>query len=473
MTAVEPGRVDIRARQVAEYPAAGAVCVRDVWPLRIVGHCAVPDARRWTGADEFRPVTDGMTVVGAEVLAIVENAVESRDADTTIDDLKLTADPKAWQACAADVADRSGASRRDILRLGHCAAPLWRTTAPSDDKRFGALASALLAGRTFSNGKAVAAMSRAYSVHNSASIASRRDLASRTTHYITLRSEQAASFATKRYGCRQQSLANCIILTRMRWCRVHAGVKHARDGDDVTAMKYYDEALRVDPDNVEGLVARGALYGSTGRLGDAESDLARAASLQPDHTNARKYLEAVQERTRGKNRSPSPPVSDGGVRTHSQSTGRGRMEPPRESELHERLRAITRGTSGDETGASRAAEHRHSHSRGRDSLADRERRSRHDDARKRSRKHSRHSKSRKHGGHRERSKSKHRKDRKKRSKKSRRSRSPPTRSSSGSSDSSMPASASALAASRSARQEPPAAPHPILDRRQHSIFGRM
>jgi len=40
---------------------------------------------------------------------------------------------------------------------------------------------------------------------------------------------------------------------------VAIGVKHFKAGEHDKAMKYLDHALEIDGDNVEGLVARGAL----------------------------------------------------------------------------------------------------------------------------------------------------------------------------------------------------------------------
>jgi len=40
---------------------------------------------------------------------------------------------------------------------------------------------------------------------------------------------------------------------------VATGVKHFKAGEHERAMKYFDHALEIDGENVEGLVARGAL----------------------------------------------------------------------------------------------------------------------------------------------------------------------------------------------------------------------
>lgn len=40
---------------------------------------------------------------------------------------------------------------------------------------------------------------------------------------------------------------------------VAVGVRYFKAGEHSTAMKYFHHALEIDPENVEGLVARGAL----------------------------------------------------------------------------------------------------------------------------------------------------------------------------------------------------------------------
>ena len=40
---------------------------------------------------------------------------------------------------------------------------------------------------------------------------------------------------------------------------VATGVQHFKSGDNKAAMRYYNHALEIDSNNVEGLVARGAL----------------------------------------------------------------------------------------------------------------------------------------------------------------------------------------------------------------------
>ncbi|NXJ65974.1 TTC14 protein, partial [Rostratula benghalensis] len=71
---------------------------------------------------------------------------------------------------------------------------------------------------------------------------------------------------------------------------VKAGVDHFKVGRHVDAMNEYNKALEMDPQNVEALVARGALYATKGSLNKAIGDFEVALENCPSHRNARKYL---------------------------------------------------------------------------------------------------------------------------------------------------------------------------------------
>ncbi|KQK81095.1 tetratricopeptide repeat protein 14 [Amazona aestiva] len=71
---------------------------------------------------------------------------------------------------------------------------------------------------------------------------------------------------------------------------VKAGVDYFKDGHHVEAMNEYNKALEIDPENVEALVARGALYATKGSLNKAIGDFEIALENCPSHRNARKYL---------------------------------------------------------------------------------------------------------------------------------------------------------------------------------------
>ncbi|KAF7703137.1 tetratricopeptide repeat protein 14 [Silurus meridionalis] len=71
---------------------------------------------------------------------------------------------------------------------------------------------------------------------------------------------------------------------------VKSGVNHFKAGRYVEAMNEYNKALEIDTNNVEALVARGALYATRGSLMKAISDFELALEGCPTHRNAKKYL---------------------------------------------------------------------------------------------------------------------------------------------------------------------------------------
>ncbi|KAM9224519.1 tetratricopeptide repeat protein 14 isoform 1-T1 [Dugong dugon] len=71
---------------------------------------------------------------------------------------------------------------------------------------------------------------------------------------------------------------------------VKIGVDYFKVGRHVDAMNEYNKALEIDQQNVEALVARGALYATKGSLNKAIEDFELALENCPTHRNARKYL---------------------------------------------------------------------------------------------------------------------------------------------------------------------------------------
>lgn len=68
------------------------------------------------------------------------------------------------------------------------------------------------------------------------------------------------------------------------------GIEHFKIGRHVEAFQCLNKALNIDPRNVEGLVARGALYANKGSFLKAVEDFETALKLNSFHTNARKYM---------------------------------------------------------------------------------------------------------------------------------------------------------------------------------------
>uniref|UniRef100_A0A671SUF2 S1 motif domain-containing protein n=1 Tax=Sinocyclocheilus anshuiensis TaxID=1608454 RepID=A0A671SUF2_9TELE len=71
---------------------------------------------------------------------------------------------------------------------------------------------------------------------------------------------------------------------------VKVGVGHFKSRRYVEAMNEYNKALEIDTNNVEALVARGALYATKGSLMKAIDDFELALENCPTHRNAKKYL---------------------------------------------------------------------------------------------------------------------------------------------------------------------------------------
>ena len=69
---------------------------------------------------------------------------------------------------------------------------------------------------------------------------------------------------------------------------------HFKSGKHTTARQYFDHALEIDPSNVEGLVARGALAATTGKYREGLADFEKALSIKSTHRNARNYFVETQ-----------------------------------------------------------------------------------------------------------------------------------------------------------------------------------
>ncbi|XP_034665937.1 tetratricopeptide repeat protein 14 homolog isoform X1 [Drosophila subobscura] len=68
------------------------------------------------------------------------------------------------------------------------------------------------------------------------------------------------------------------------------GIEHFKNGQQVEAFQCLNKALNIDPRNVEGLVARGALYANRGSFLKGLQDFEKALNLNKYHVNARIYM---------------------------------------------------------------------------------------------------------------------------------------------------------------------------------------
>jgi len=77
-----------------------------------------------------------------------------------------------------------------------------------------------------------------------------------------------------------------------KWAFKHVaqGIKYFKQGNSVEAFQCLNQALKIDESNVEGLVARGALFANNGGLEKAVADFEAALLVNPTHRNAKKYM---------------------------------------------------------------------------------------------------------------------------------------------------------------------------------------
>lgn len=81
-----------------------------------------------------------------------------------------------------------------------------------------------------------------------------------------------------------------VQASKWAYRNVADGIDHFKAGKHIEAFQCLNKALSIDPKNVEGLVARGALYANSGNFQKAIEDFETALKLNPNHANARKYM---------------------------------------------------------------------------------------------------------------------------------------------------------------------------------------
>ena len=100
-------------------------------------------------------------------------------------------------------------------------------------------------------------------------------------------------FDSLRHGCPPSECAPALRKRQnasVAFGHVAAGIRHFKSGNNIEAFQCLNQALKIDAENVEGLVARGALYANNGSLEKAILDFEDALKFNPTHRNATKYL---------------------------------------------------------------------------------------------------------------------------------------------------------------------------------------
>ena len=87
-------------------------------------------------------------------------------------------------------------------------------------------------------------------------------------------------------ACRSRYFRLVLLTLTLTICV--SGIKYFKAGNNVEAFQCLNQALNIDNDNVEGLVARGALYANNGGLDKAVEDFEKALTINRNHKNARK-----------------------------------------------------------------------------------------------------------------------------------------------------------------------------------------
>uniref|UniRef100_A0A1X7VPS5 S1 motif domain-containing protein n=1 Tax=Amphimedon queenslandica TaxID=400682 RepID=A0A1X7VPS5_AMPQE len=83
---------------------------------------------------------------------------------------------------------------------------------------------------------------------------------------------------------------------RSKWSMdtVASGVECFKKHQYEDALKHFNYALEIDTENVEAMVARGALYANKGKYEKAIKDFESALTINHTHSNAKKYLVETQ-----------------------------------------------------------------------------------------------------------------------------------------------------------------------------------
>jgi tetratricopeptide (TPR) repeat protein len=75
---------------------------------------------------------------------------------------------------------------------------------------------------------------------------------------------------------------------------IREGITLSKQGKDSKALDCYNQAIDVDPNNVDAFVAKGALQCKLENFNDSIKQFNIALGLDPDHPNAKKYLQIAK-----------------------------------------------------------------------------------------------------------------------------------------------------------------------------------